>query len=76
MSDQHPGIVTAREIAEFVSCPESFRLGAESESGTEAKAGQVRYWQYGQAGEPPNLAISDLSRFPLTRTFPGWDASH
>ncbi len=29
------------------------------------KAGQVRYWQNGQAGESPNLAISDLSRFPL-----------
>ena len=31
----------------------------------DRKAGQVRYWQYGQAGDSPNLAISDLSRFPL-----------
>ena len=27
------------------------------------KAGQVRYWQYGQAENSPDLAISDLSRF-------------
>ncbi len=27
------------------------------------KAGQVRYWQYGQAQKSPDLAISDLSRF-------------
>ena len=27
------------------------------------KAGQVRYWQYGQAEKSPDLAISDLSRF-------------
>ena len=29
------------------------------------KAGQVRYWQYGLAESSPDLAISDLSRFPL-----------
>ena len=29
------------------------------------KAGQVRYWQYGLAGNSPNLAKSDPSRFPL-----------
>ena len=38
----------------------------------EAEAGQVRYWQYGQAESSPDLAISDLSRFlepvPLPRT--------
>ena|SRR5271157_1451766 len=27
------------------------------------KAGQVRYWQYGLAGNSPNLAKSDPSRF-------------
>src|SRR5271157_2853869 len=27
------------------------------------EAGQVRYWQYGQAEKSPDLAISDLSRF-------------
>ena len=27
------------------------------------KAGQVRYWQYGQVENSPDLAISDLSRF-------------
>ena len=33
-------------------------------SGTSAgKAGQVRYWQCGQAEKSPDLAISDLSRF-------------
>jgi len=31
------------------------------------KAGQVRYWQYGLAGNSPNLAKSDPSRFPLPR---------
>src|SRR5271157_4139663 len=35
-------------------------LARKRESG---KAGRVRHWQYGQAGESPNLAISDLSRF-------------
>ncbi len=29
----------------------------------EREAGQVRYWQYGQAENSPDLAISDLSRF-------------
>ena len=29
----------------------------------ESEAGQVRYWQYGQAENSPDLAISDLSRF-------------
>ena len=29
----------------------------------ERKAGQVRYWQCGQAEKSPDLAISDLSRF-------------
>ena len=29
----------------------------------ETKAGQVRYWQCGQAGKSPDLAISDPSRF-------------
>ena len=28
------------------------------------KAGRVRYWQYGQAEKSPDLAISDPSRFP------------
>jgi len=32
------------------------------------KAGQVRYWQYGLAGNSPNLAKSDPSRFPLSRS--------
>ncbi len=32
-------------------------------SGTESEAGQVRYWQCGQAEKSPDLAISDLSRF-------------
>jgi hypothetical protein len=27
------------------------------------EAGQVRYWQYGQAEKSPDLAILDLSRF-------------
>ena len=27
------------------------------------KAGQVRYWQYGQVEKSPDLVISDLSRF-------------
>ncbi len=31
----------------------------------EQKAGQVRYWQYGLAGNSPNLAKSNPSRFPL-----------
>ena len=30
---------------------------------TKREAGQVRYWQYGQAENSPDLAISDLSRF-------------
>jgi len=34
------------------------------ESGTEAKAGRVRYWQYGLAGNSPNLAKRPASRFP------------
>src|SRR5208337_3480043 len=29
------------------------------------EAGQVRYWQYGQAENSPDLAISDLTRFLL-----------
>ena len=29
----------------------------------DRKAGQVRYWQYGQAEKSPDLAISVLSRF-------------
>src|SRR5208282_1335178 len=33
------------------------------------EAGQVRYWQYGQAKNSPDLAKSDPSRFPL-RTRP------
>ena len=33
------------------------------ESGGRGKAGQVRYWQYGQAEKSPDLAISDPSRF-------------
>jgi len=37
----------------------------------EREAGQVRYWKYRQAGESPNLAISDLSRFPLQKTASG-----
>ena len=43
-----------------------------SESGKrhEREAGQVRYWQYGQAENSPDLAISDLSRF-LQRIGPG-----
>ena len=32
-------------------------------SGAERQAGQVGYWQYGQAQKSPDLAISDLSRF-------------
>src|SRR5271157_4644583 len=36
------------------------KSGKRVESG---KAGQVRYWQYGQAAKSPDLAISDLSRF-------------
>ena len=28
------------------------------------EAGQVHYWQYGLAGNSPNLAKSDPSRFP------------
>jgi len=47
------------------------RKDLRSESGTgpllaiwgAGKAGQVRYWQYGQAEKSPDLAISDLSRF-------------
>jgi hypothetical protein len=40
----------------------------------KAEAGQVRYWQYGQAEKSPDLAISELSRFlgtvPLPRNCP------
>jgi len=39
----------------------------KAESG---KAGQVRYWQYGQAERSPDLAISDLSRFPACVPLP------
>jgi hypothetical protein len=35
------------------------------------KAGQVRYWQYGQAEKSPDLAISDLSRFLSSRRSSG-----
>ena len=40
---------------------ESGKRGEGSEAG---EAGQVRYWQYGQAEKSPDLAISDMSRFP------------
>ena len=43
------------------------RKAGTGESGTGAesgKAGRVHYWQYGQAEKSPDLAISDLSRFP------------
>ena len=39
------------------------RFGPGQESG-DRKAGRVRYWQYGLAGNSPNLAKSDPSRFP------------
>ena len=51
----------------------SSTMSGKRESGTKReastrKAGQVRYWQYGQAENSPDLAISDLSRFlPLSR---------
>jgi len=32
------------------------------------EAGQVRYWQYGEAENSPDLAISDLSRFLSDRS--------
>jgi len=35
----------------------------ESGKAGSGKAGQVRYWQCGQAEKSPDLAISDLSRF-------------
>ena len=52
------------------------RSGWTRESGTgtgKAGQGQVRYWQYGQAENSPDLAISDLSRFlfPSGRRRPG-----
>ena len=34
-----------------------------------AKAGQVRYWQYGQAEKLPDLAISDLGPVSLPAPF-------
>ena len=54
------------------SGPESERTGKRDRSdiGTgkrdnwDRKAGQIRYWQYGQAEKSPDLAISDLSRLP------------
>ena|SRR5271157_3093502 len=57
------------EENEWVSGERKAGQGAESGTG-ERKAGQVRYWQYGQAEESPNLAISDLSRFPLPVPLP------
>ena len=40
------------------------RHGSGSRDGLgEREAGQVRYWQYGQAENSPDLAISDPSRF-------------
>jgi hypothetical protein len=50
------------------------KSGKREESGTGRKAGQVRYWQYGQAEKSPDLAISDLSRFPVSRK-PAWRSS-
>ena len=42
------------------------RGGCQSAHGAGTrKAGQVRYWQYGQAENSPDLAISDLSRFNI-----------
>ncbi len=36
---------------------------AESGTGPKRKAGQIRYWQYGQTENSPDLGISDVSRF-------------
>ena len=44
--------------------PQKARKRDRSES---EKAGQVRYWRYGQAEKSPDLAISDPSLFPLPR---------
>ena len=48
------------EIPPVIRCRFIFSGGSEA-GGSEA--GQVRYWQYGQAENSPDLAISDLSRF-------------
>ena len=39
-------------------------IGRDGKRDGKRKAGRVRYWQYGQAEKSPDLAISDLSRFP------------
>ena len=43
---------------------------------TEWKTGRVRYWQYGQAEKSPDLAISDLSRFPPSTALSAVDAGY
>ena len=72
-------------IAYVVAVPENSKVHATSNKGDKVghegergKAGQVRYWRYGQAEQSPDLAISDrtcpassLSRFePNTRDVP------
>src|SRR5208337_464860 len=47
----------------------TLRIGKEEIPGRwiiveREKTGQIRYWQYGQVEKSPDLAISDLSRFP------------
>jgi len=49
-------LVAARELEEW-------RKARIEQMRREAEAGQVRYWQCGQAEKSPDLAISDLSRF-------------